>query len=167
LPTIIYEKRDKIAYVTLNRLDSLNAINLEMVENLTSIWRDIRDDENIWAAIITGAGDKAFSAGYDLKEVSRGREAAQNEGKPYVLPLIDIIWPLRGLTVWKPIIAAINGLAMGAGMELALACDIRIAADHSRFALPEVRQAIIPGGGGTQRLPRSIPFGIALDTDDW
>jgi len=163
MTSVIYEKRDNIACITLDGPDALNAITLSMAKELARIWCDIRDDDSVWAAIVTGAGDKAFSAGYDLKEISGGQEIARREGRPYILPVLDLSWPTRGLTVWKPIIAAVNGLAYGGGMELALACDIRIAAEHSRFAQPEVCRALIPGGGGTQRLPRTIPFGVALE----
>ncbi|MEW6033806.1 MAG: enoyl-CoA hydratase-related protein [Chloroflexota bacterium] len=163
MAVVRYEKRDRIAYVTLNRPESLNAVNLEVSRELARIWREVRDDPEVWTVIVTGTGQKAFSAGYDLKEVSQGRAAAEKEGRPFVLPVLDMIWPMRGLEVWKPFIAAVNGIAFGAGLELAMACDIRIAAEHASFGLPEVRQAIIPAGGGTQRLPRLIPFGIALE----
>lgn len=160
---INYERKGRTAYITLNRPEAFNAVNITVAQELTQAWVNVRDDPEVWTAIVTGTGDRAFSAGYDLKEVNELRTQAEKENRPMVLPVLDMIWPMRGLEVWKPFIAAINGLAFGAGLELALACDIRIAAEHASFGLPEVKQAIIPAGGGTQRLPRLIPFGIALE----
>lgn len=161
MPVVLYEKKDRIAYITLNRPEVLNAINQETLCALTEAWIEVRDDPDVWVAIVTGAGDRAFSAGADLKEMAL-RWSKKEAGEP----LQDIsppLTPMRGLEVYKPFIAAINGIATGGGLEIALACDIRIAAEHARFGQREVVQAIMPGWGGTQRLPRFIPFGIALE----
>ena len=136
---VIYEKKGRIAYITLNRPDALNAVNIDMANELIQAWTNLRDDPDVWTAIVTGAGERAFSAGYDLKEVTELRAQAEKENRPLVLPVLDMIWPMRGMEVWKPIIAAVNGIAFGAGLELALTCDIRIAAENASFGLPEVK----------------------------
>ena len=135
---VIYEKRGNIAYVTLNRPEAMNAIDLEMHELLWDTWKDFRDDDALQLAIVTGAGEEAFCAGADLKTHA-----------PYWLEQGDALFPRKkirdgfgGITrglhrIYKPIIAAVNGLAMGGGFEIALSCDLIIAADHARFALPE------------------------------
>jgi enoyl-CoA hydratase/carnithine racemase len=146
-----YEKREHIAILTLNRPEALNAQNPEMFHKMHDCMVDFRDDPNLWVAIITGAGDKAFSAGADIKEALPLMQKRRNE--------IDAIAPtiIRGLDIWKPFIAAINGIAYGGGCELALACDLRIASENARFAQAEVRVGAMAGGGGTQRLTRFIP----------
>ncbi len=168
MPVVLFEKKGHIAYITLNRPEVMNAMNLEMWGAMTEAWLKVRDDPDVWTAIVTGAGDRAFSAGADLKELAELQpKIASGELPRDILPEIT---PMRGLEVYKPFIAAINGYALGGGLELALACDIRIAADNARLGLREVVQAIIPGMGGTQRLPRLVPFGIALEilmTGDW
>jgi E-phenylitaconyl-CoA hydratase len=160
---IIYEKRDRLAYITLNRPEALNALNTPLRQQLLEALRDFDQDDGSWVAIITGAGPRAFSAGADLKEMSQRKQAelAGDYRDPFwgsQPPSLN-----RGLRIWKPIIAAINGYCLAGGLELALACDIRIAAEHAEFALKEVQRGIIPGGGGTQRLPRAIPVNIALE----
>ncbi|OPX40211.1 MAG: hypothetical protein B1H11_00710 [Desulfobacteraceae bacterium 4484_190.1] len=149
---IDYEKGDKIATFTLNRPDVYNAQNLQLLKELHEAMIDFRDDPDMWVGIITGAGDKAFCAGADIKETIPFME--ENKGKFWSFPST----PMRGMDMWKPLIAAINGLALGGGLELALACDIRIASESSKLGVPEVKLGIIPGAGGTQRLPRMIPW---------
>jgi E-phenylitaconyl-CoA hydratase len=162
MPDVLYETRGRLAIITLNRPEALNALNTSLRRELLDALIQFRDAPDLWVAIITGAGDRAFSAGADLKEMSAGRQA-ELTGE-----VADAFWEPerpalnRGLPIWKPIIAAINGYCLAGGLELALACDIRIAAEHARFGLTEVLRGIIPGGGGTQRLPRLVPFGIAL-----
>ncbi len=162
MPDVLYERRDRLAIITLNRPEALNALNSSLRRDLLDAFVSFRDDPGAWVAIVTGSGDRAFSAGADLKEMSAGRQA-ELAGEP-----VDPFWEAervalnRGLTIWKPIIAAINGFCLAGGLELALACDMRIAVDHARFGLTEVLRGILPGGGGTQRLPRIVPFGIAL-----
>ncbi len=161
---IDYEKRGHIAVITLNRPEAMNALDLEMSHRLAEVWREVRDDPQVWAAIITGAGDRAFCAGADLKKLGeyyqsmtplqRRQRAEQEPGLGGIT---------RNLWVSKPIIAAVNGHCLAGGLELALACDLRVAAEHATFGLTEVRWGIIPGAGGTQRLPRLIPVGVALE----
>lgn len=159
---VLYEKRGKIAYITLNRPEAMNALSREVFRLLREAWMGVRDDDEVWVAIITGAGDKAFCAGGDLKEISQAAQAARRAGRPRAGLAPDVI-PMRGLEVWKPFIAAINGATLGGGLELAMACDIRIAVADAVFGLPEVKRSLLPGAGGTQRLPRLVPFGIALE----
>ncbi len=161
MPVVLYEKKDRIAYITINRPGVLNAINQETLHALTEAWIKVRDDPDVWAAIVTGAGDRAFSAGADLKEAAMLRPKIEAGELPR--DTSPPLFPMRGLEVYKPFIAAINGIATGGGLEIALACDIRIAAEHAQLGQREVVQGIMPGWGGTQRLPRFVPFGIAME----
>jgi enoyl-CoA hydratase/carnithine racemase len=150
---ILFEKRNAIAYVTINRPERLNACDFEAYARLAEVWSEVQDDPALRVAILTGAGERAFCAGSDIKS-----NYVENRGaEPH-----NLLFP-RMLTLEKPIIAAINGHANGGGLEQALACDIRVAADHAQFGLGEVRLGWLPGGGGTQRLPRLIPLGRALE----
>lgn len=157
---IRYEKSGRIATITINRPEALNAIDPTTNDELVAAWADFRDDPEVWVGILTGAGDRAFCAGADLKELipALGERARQG-----TLTTFNFGGITRGFATWKPLIAAINGFALAGGTELALACDIRIAAEHARFGQPEVRWAIIPGAGGTQRLPRAIGISAALE----
>jgi E-phenylitaconyl-CoA hydratase len=151
------EVKDHIATVLLNRPEAMNAIDPEMRQALIQTWNRVRDDDDIWVVVVTGAGDKAFCAGADLKKTLPDSEsfAAQTFGKPPVSPVAH-------METDKPLIAAINGYAMGGGLELALACDIRIASETAQFALSEAKVGSIPGSGGTQRLPRAIGLSDAM-----
>jgi len=113
---------------------------------------DFRDDHELWVGIITGAGGRAFCAGADIKDMLSFMK--EHRDSPWAMPTT----PMRGLELWKPLIAAVNGMALGGGLEIALACDIRIASDNARFGTPEVTLGLIPGWGGTQRLPRVLPW---------
>lgn len=146
-----YEKREKIAIFTINRPEALNVINLEVYQRLQETLLNFRDDPELWVGIITGAGNKAFCAGMDLKEPLPSMQPHRADSKPTGQTI------MMGLNIWKPFIAAINGFAIGAGTELALACDIRIVSKNARFRQSEVRVGMVPGGGATQRLPRMIP----------
>ena len=146
-----YEKRGRIAIFTINRPEAMNAMNLEVFRRLHETLVDFRDDPELWVGIITGAGDKAFSAGADIKESLPYMRAHRGDPEP-TAPTI-----MLGLHIWKPLIAAVNGIAYGGGNELALACDLRIASEKARFSQAEVRVGAMPGGGGTQRLTRLIP----------
>lgn len=150
---VLFEKKGPIAYVTINRPERLNACDFETYGRLTEVWREFRDDPALRVGILTGAGDRAFCVGSDVKTnyVEKPVEEPQNKLFPLLLEL------------YKPIIAAINGHANGGGLEQALACDIRVAAEHAQFGLGEVRLGWLPGAGGTQRLPRLIPLGRALE----
>ena len=159
---IVYEKDGRIAMITINRPDRLNAIDARTSFELNSAFSDFRDDAELWVAIITGAGERAFSTGNDLVAMSE-----MMAGKGGGVPKEHLRAPFGGITrdfeCWKPIIAAINGYCLAGGLEVAICCDIRVAAEHAQFGVPEVTRAIIPGAGGTQRLPRMLPKGIALE----
>src|ERR1051325_128302 len=137
----------------------MNALHLEAHLELAEIWEDFRDDPEVWVAILTGAGDRAFSAGNDLKATAE-RTAAGTDVQGAERPPFGRI--TRDFDCPKPLIAAVNGVAVGGGLEMALACDIVVAADHARFGLPEPRVGLIAGAGGMHRLPRQVPFKHAL-----
>ena len=161
LETVLYEKRDHIAFITLNRADVLNAQNAKVGEDITTALVDFNNDPDSWVAILSGAGERAFSAGADLKAMaSTPSDAELARAADFTLfsPRLS-----RGLRIFKPIIAAVHGICMGGGLELAMSCDIILATENARIALPEVRRGILPGGGGTQRLPRRIPYGMAME----
>jgi len=155
--TIIYEKRDGIAVVTLNRAKALNALNQQSLTELLHVFEDIRRDDAVAGVIVTGTGSKAFAAGADIKELAvlTSTEAAALAKRGHTL--MDAIEMLG-----KPVIAAVNGYALGGGCELAMACTVRIAAKNAKFGQPEVTLGLIPGYGGTQRLSRLIGRGRAL-----
>jgi enoyl-CoA hydratase/carnithine racemase len=154
---LLYEKKGKVAYMTINRPRALNAVDPETLQELSQALLDFRDDAERWVAILTGVGERAFCVGADIKDMLPVLEEIRNEWWR-IPPTV-----LRGLELWKPIIAAINGHALGGGLELALACDLRIAAENATFGVPEVTLGIIPGWGGTQRLPRAIPAAKAAE----
>jgi E-phenylitaconyl-CoA hydratase len=153
-----FEVKDRVAIVTLNRPESMNAIDPELRQALREAWQRVASDDSIRVAVLTGSGARAFCTGADLKKTMPPKEsfAELNFGRAEADHL------QAGMDFDKPIVAAINGMALGGGLELALACDIRIAADHAQFALPEVRIGSIPGAGGTQRLPRAIASSDAM-----
>jgi E-phenylitaconyl-CoA hydratase len=161
MPSVLYEQTGRIVTITINRPEAMNAIDPDSQQALIEAWTRFRDDDSAWVAILTGAGEKAFSAGADLKKMipaEFGRSAGPRAHDERGLGAIT-----RGLEIWKPMIAAINGFCLAGGLEQALACDLRIAAPHATFGLTEVRWAIIPGAGGTQRLPRAVPLGKAME----
>jgi len=150
-------KEGKIAIITINRPEVLNALSPDSLIELTNALTEFRDDNNLWVGIITGAGEKAFCTGLDLRSAPPGTSLDPvKDGKQ--IPTL-----MRGLEIWKPLIAAVNGYAFGGGFEIALSCDIRLAADTARFGLTEVTLGLIPAWGGTQRLSSIIPFGKALE----
>ncbi len=156
--TILYTKKDHLAVLTLNRPAVLNAINADMQRGMAEALLAFKDDNDARVLIITGAGEKAFSAGTDLKEMA-ARPSSTAENLPAAIP--DLA---RGtIDIWKPVIAAVNGLAIGGGLELALACDVRIVAAGARLGLMEPKRGIVPGGKGSVRLARMVPLGIALE----
>jgi len=157
---IIYEKQDHIAVITMNRPEAMNAMNSTMRREMGEALVDFRDNSDLWVLIITGAGDRAFSAGMDLKEMAANLASGRSPGKP-AQENPDLM--AGNIEIWKPIIAAINGVAVGGGLELALACDIRIVAENARLGLMEPKRGIVPGGKGTIRLPRLVPLGIAME----
>src|SRR5437763_4864866 len=157
LETVTYEKKGAIAYVTLNRPKVLNALNKTALADLRAAFEDARDDSSLHGVILTGAGDKSFIAGADINEVATDTPVQAEEKTRRGQHLMDFIENLG-----KPVVAAVNGFALGGGCEAALACTIRLAAETAKFGLPEVKLGIIPGYGGTQRLPRLIGKGVAL-----
>ncbi len=155
--TIAYEKRGHVDIITLNRPEAMNALTLEMLAAIDAAASDFSDDDALWVAIITGAGEKAFYAGADLKEA-----IPSFAGGGAVLGNPDIA--KRQLSdVYKPVIAAINGVCIAGGLELVLGTDLRIAAEHATFGLGEVRWGVIPAGGSHIRLPRQVPWAIAME----
>ncbi len=163
--TLIYEKSDGVANITLNRPKALNAYNVQMRDDLFQVLKAIKDDGEVRVVILKGAGEKAFCAGADLSEfLSAPPPVAARQ-----IRWDRDVWGLF-LSVPQPVIAALHGYVLGSGVEMALCCDIRIAADDARFGLPEVKLGIIPAAGGSQTLPRAIGKGGAFDmllTDRW
>ncbi len=147
-----YKKEGRIAVFTINRPEALNAINVATNRELSEALTDFREDPELWVGIITGAGERAFCAGADINDMLPFLK--EHRERPWDFPPTI----MRGLELWKPLIAAINGMAFGGGLEIALACDLRIAADTARLGLPEVTLGAMPGWGGTQRLPRLVPW---------
>jgi len=151
-----YEKKGRIAVVTIKRPERMNALHPPANFELDEIWNDFERDPEVWVGILTGTGDKAFSAGNDLRfTAEHGRDMVRSAESGFG-------GITSRLTCWKPIIAAVNGYALGGGFEMALACDIVIAADHARLGLTEPRVGLIAGAGGVHRLPRMIPPKIAM-----
>lgn len=160
---IVYAKDDRVVTITLNRPEAMNAIDPETHQELCEAWLRFRDDGDSWVAILTGAGEKAFSAGADLKKMIPQVVAGGGAGRGRSHNDHGLGGITRNLDVWKPIIAAVNGHALAGGLELVLACDLRVAAEHATFGLTETRWAIMPGAGGTQRLPRAVPVAKAME----
>ena len=157
LGNVLYEKQDAIAYVTVNRPKVLNALNTPTWKDLRTAFEDARDDVKVRGVILTGAGNKAFIAGADISELAKVTAFEAEQSSRFGQEVLDLIENLG-----KPVIAAINGFALGGGCETAMACTIRIAVDTAKFGQPEVTLGLIPGGGGTQRLPRLVGKGHAL-----
>jgi enoyl-CoA hydratase/carnithine racemase len=154
---IEYTKEGRIAIIRINRPQKLGILDVECMRDLTDVLIDFRDDDALWVGIVTGTGEKVFSAGVDIKDFLGliRRTADHKWRRPTAI--------MRGLVINKPLIAACNGLTVGGGLEIALACDIMIAAENARFALPEVKVGLPPGGGGAIRLPRTIPRRLAAE----
>jgi enoyl-CoA hydratase/carnithine racemase len=157
MAVIEYTQEGKIAVLTINRPEAMGALNVEGMTLFQQCLLRFRDEDDLWVCIITGTGDKVFSAGVDIKDYL-----------PHVKSTTNKKWQrpagiMRGLEIWKPLIAACNGLTIGGGLEIALACDMIVASESAKFGLPEVKVGICPGGGGTQRLPRKIPLNLAAE----
>jgi enoyl-CoA hydratase/carnithine racemase len=157
LENVLYEKKGPVAYVTINRPKVLNALNAKTISELRSAFQDARDDSEVRGVIFTGAGDKAFAAGADISEMANDTPLTAEQKTRTGQALTDLIENLG-----KPVVAAVNGFALGGGCELSMASTIRIAADSAKFGQPEVKIGIMPGYGGTQRLPRLVGKGRAL-----
>jgi dehydration protein DpgD len=161
-PRVRYAKEHRVARVTLDRPDVLNAMDVRMHEELAEIWDDVEADDEIRVVVLTGAGDRAFSVGQDLKERARhdagGAPASTFGSRGYPG------WPrlTERFDLSKPVVARIDGYALGGGFELALACDLLIASDRSVFGLPEARLGLVPGAGGVFRLVRQMPQKVAM-----
>jgi enoyl-CoA hydratase len=153
----LYEKKGAIAYVTVNRPKVLNALSQRTWEDLRAVFELARTDADVRGVILTGAGDKAFIAGADIGELARITAVEAEQSSSYGQEVLNLVENLG-----KPVIAAVNGFALGGGCETAMACTIRVAAESAKFGQPEVKLGIIPGGGGTQRLPRLVGKGRAL-----
>src|SRR6185436_19736235 len=156
--TLLVNNRDRLSFITVNRPDKLNALNAECKRELRELFAALKADHTVDVVILTGAGEKAFVAGTDIGELKgigaeSGKEFAEGGQS-----LFDLVQHLG-----KPVIAAVNGFALGGGCELALACHIRIAAEHAKFGQPEVNLGVIPGYGGTQRLARLVGTGHAAE----
>ena len=156
--SIDLEVTDGIAVITINRPERLNAMDLDHYRALSAAWLRVRDDDAIRVAVVTGAGERSFTTGADLKSVI---------GKT---PDLAQLWQTqqdallnRGLEIWKPVVAAINGYCLGGGMTLMLATDIRVAAEHATFGLSEVKRGIIAANGGTQRILAQVPYAIGME----
>jgi enoyl-CoA hydratase len=155
--SLLYEKDSGIAWVTLNRPEVLNAMNMEMRDELWQVLHALQDDPDVAVAIFKGVGEQAFSAGADISEFGTAPSVAEARRARRERDL----WGYM-LAIEKPLIAAIHGFALGAGVELSMCCDLRIAAEDARLGLPEVSLAYIPSAGGTQLLPRTLSPGLAM-----
>jgi enoyl-CoA hydratase/carnithine racemase len=157
LTNVLYETTGPIAYVTLNRPKVLNALSQGAWQDLRTAFEQARDDAAVLGVILTGAGDKAFIAGQDISELAHASSVDAEKSSRSGQAVLELIENLG-----KPVIAAVNGFALGGGCETAMACTIRVAAENARFGQPEVKLGIPPGAGGTQRLPRLVGKGRAL-----
>jgi E-phenylitaconyl-CoA hydratase len=155
---LFFDIQDRIATITINRPEVMNAMDPETYKELSDAWIEVRDNPDIWAAVITGAGTKSFTAGADLKKTVTKRPEKWELFLTQKDQLLN-----RGLEVWKPIIAAVNGYCLGGGVTLLLATDIRVASPNSTFGLSEVKRGLIPANGGTQRALRQLPYPVAMD----
>ncbi len=155
---LLFEVRDRVAYLTFNRPEAMNAMDPETYQQLSDAWIEVRDNPDIWCAIITGAGDRAFTAGADLKKTIPRQPEMWEFWQTQSEQILN-----RGLEVWKPVVAAVNGYCLAGGMTLLFATDIRIAAEHAVFGISEVKRGILPGNGGTQRAIRQLPYPIAME----
>ena len=157
-----FDISDYVATITINRPEAMNSMNPEVRLGLSQALDEVEQNKDIWIAVITGEGEKSFSAGADLKHFAKEKDATKDQKKSWKKMLAQT----RPLTErWyfpKPIIAQVNGFALGGGLELALACDIIVAAEHAEFGLPEPRRGLIAGGGGVHRLPRMIGLKQAM-----
>src|SRR5271154_7143988 len=156
LANVLYEKKDGIAYVTVNRPKVLNALNTLTWKDLRTAFEDVRDDATVRGAILTGAGNKAFIAGADIGELAQASGFEAEQSSRFGQEVLDLLENLG-----KPVIAAVNGFALGGGCETAMACTVRLAVETAKFGQPEVTLGLVPGGGGTQRLPRLVGKGRA------
>src|SRR5437868_223449 len=154
---IRFDKKDQIAYVIVNRPNVLNALNMATMAELRTVFTQLREDGEVRVVILTGAGEKSFVAGADIGELQKNNPVEAKEYTHRGQAVLDLIENLG-----KPVIACINGFALGGGCEIAMACTMRLASENAKLGQPEVKLGIIPGYGGTQRLPRLVGKGIAM-----
>ena len=168
---VLYEKKGRIAYVTINRPERRNSLNLPAMRGLARAWVEFREDPECWVAILTGAGERDFCVGADLKEfvpaVTENIEALATMETSLLGEDFDARAPLLAVLregdLYKPVIAAVNGICSAGGMEMLQGTDIRVAAEHATFSIAEVKRGLFPGGGSTVRLPRQIPVARAME----
>ncbi len=168
MPDLIYEKRDGIAYLTMNRPERRNAISPEMMVRLHDAWIDFRDDPELRVAILTGAGTEAFCAGGDLQLLIPLLTGARQPEDDWDKRLrsergLAMVSLLKSFELYKPIVAAVNGYALAGGCEILQATDLRIASTTARFGLSESKRGLVPGGGSLVRLPRQVPYAKAME----
>ncbi|HCL29354.1 MAG TPA: enoyl-CoA hydratase [Candidatus Latescibacteria bacterium] len=157
-----FEINDHVAWITMDRPAVLNAIHPPMQAELDDAWKQVRDDDDIWVGVITGAGDRAFSAGSDLKWRASQTDEDIREHSRAGVQEAEAVGFQRGSDCWKPLVAMINGYAVGGGLEVALGCDLLIAAETAKLGLPEARRGLLADAGGIHRLTRRIPWHAAL-----
>jgi enoyl-CoA hydratase len=167
-PHLLVEKRDDVMILTMNRPETRNALSPEMLVRLARAWYEYRDTDALRVAILTGAGDEDFCAGGDLKitmPLVTGARQPETEWDHTLLSDMKLFTDgiLRGFELYKPVIAAVNGRALGGGTEMTNACDLRVAAEHAVFGTPEARVGLLPGGGSLTRLPRQVPYAKAME----
>src|SRR5947207_11684784 len=156
--SLVFEKKNNIAYVTINRPKVLNALNMATMGELRNAFTDLKQDREVRVVILTGAGEKSFVAGADIGELQKNNPVEAKEYTHRGQAVLDLIENLG-----KPVIACINGFALGGGCEIAMACTMRLASDNAKLGQPEVKLGIIPGYGGTQRLVQLVGLGRALE----
>lgn len=160
--TTLFEVINKVAWITLNRPEALNSLNPELRWQLSQHMDEVQNNEDIWIAVITGAGDRAFCAGADLKHRARERDASEEEKAHWRKLASETTHIIERWHMPKPVIAMVNGYALGGGLEVAMSCDIIVAAEHAEFGLPEPRRGLIAGSAGVHRLPRQIGLKPAM-----
>ncbi len=160
--TTLFDVRDHCAWITLNRPEALNSLNPEIRWQLSQHLDEVEANDDIWLAVITGAGERAFSAGADLKHRARERDASPEQKAEWARLVSESRHIIERWYFPKPLIAMVNGFALGGGLEVAMACDIMVAAEHAEFGLPEPRRGLIAGSAGVHRLPRQIGLKPAM-----
>ena len=166
MPAVLYDKRGHVAWITLNRPEAKNMMNAEVFVGLLDAWQEVRDDRDVWVAVLTAAGDVDFCVGGDLRTLiplwTKAKEPESELERRVADPRILDRVMLKNEPLDKPLIGAVNGRALGGGTEILLLTDIRVAAEHATFGLPEPRSGIVPGAGAMARLARQIPYAHAM-----
>jgi len=157
-----YEKKDHVAYITITRPEVMNALHMPANIEMNGVWDDFAADDDLWVAVLTGEGEKAFSAGNDLKYTAELSRMKPEDRPKFVFPAGGFGGITSRFDLFKPVIARVNGFALGGGLELALACDIIVAAEHAELGLPEPRRGLIAGAMGVHRLPRQVGVKVAM-----